>query len=169
MRLLTLVGMIFSLPGIASAQGRAPFSDHWLTYDAVSGALGLTADQRASVEPRYAAVNAVLQRATLRHGEIGRSFQGQRPVKQMSDGERESLKARLASANAEFDGIQTELEGALAALRAELSAAQQQRFDAMALPRLVPKKEPTLKAAAARARPPLVSASGKPVVLPTRP
>jgi hypothetical protein len=174
MRLLTCVtGLVLLLPATLAAQGRSPFPDRWLTFDAVATALALAPEQRAGVEPRYEAVNAVLQRATQRRDDARRAFQGQGSVKDMSESQRDALKARLASANAGFDGLQTELDGAYAALREQLTASQQAQFDGLSRPRIVPLRAAARAQAAAVAAPKanrtFIGASGKKVVLPAKP
>ena len=125
-------------PGVAAAQGQSPFPDIWLTLDAFAGQLALTAEQRASVEAPLAEVNAVLRRATQRREELLVEFRDNPRVSQMSENERRALEERLQTIRADYEGRQAELDQWLAALRAQLTPAQQASFDALQKPRLVP-------------------------------
>jgi hypothetical protein len=143
MRLLAhAAALLLVLPGAATAQDRAPFPDHWLTLDSLSDALALRAEERAQVSGAYADLNAVLQQAVQRREELKENFRTTGRVVLMSDGEREALKARLKTVAEEYEGRQADLDRRFAALRAQLTPAQQARFDALAKPRLVPEARP---------------------------
>ena len=133
-----LVALLLVLPGIAAAQDKSPIPDHWLTLDSLAAALGLSDPQGTQVRDTYESVNRVLQDATQRRAEIKASFQGTRPVSQMSEDERKALTGRLDAVRVEYEGRQAELERQLTALRALLSPGAQTLFDALPKPRLVP-------------------------------
>ena len=143
MRLLAhAAALLLVLPGAATAQDRAPFPDHWLTLDSLADALALSAEERAQVSGPYADLNAVLQQAVQRREELKEAFKTTGRVSQMSAGDREALQARLTTVREEYEGRQAELERRFAAIRAQLTPAQQARFDALAKPRLVPEARP---------------------------
>lgn len=132
--------VLLVLPGAAAAQDRegAPFPDKWLSIEEISGLLGLSAEQRASVEAPFAEVNGVLQRATQRRAELLVEFQGKPRYSQMSANERRATEERLQVIRADYEGRQAELEQWLGAIRAQLNTAQQARFDALSKPRITP-------------------------------
>lgn len=130
--------VLLVVPGAAAAQDQAPFPDRWLSIEEISGVLGLSAEQRASVEAPFAEVNGVLQRATQRRAELLVEFQGKPRYSQMSADERRATEERLLVIRADYEGRQAELEQWLGAIRAQLSTAQQARFDALSKPRITP-------------------------------
>lgn len=127
--------------GTAAAQGPSPFPDHWLTLDELAQILSLTAEQREAVRGPYTGLNDVLSRATQRRNELLAEFQGTR-YSQLSASERQALEDRLRVIRADYDARQAELDQWLAAVRGQLTAAQQAGFDALAKPRLVPAEPP---------------------------
>ena len=131
------VALLLLMPATARAQGPSPFPDQWLSLDELSTTLSLTTEQRAAISGPYAEVNAVLSRATQRRNELLVEFQGTR-YSQLSASERQALEARLQDIRADYEARQAELDQWLAAVRGQLTAAQQTRFDALAKPRLVP-------------------------------
>lgn len=137
------VAVFLVVPGIAAAQGPAPFPDHWLSLDTLSQVLSLTAEQQAAVSGPYAELNGVLSRATQRRNELLVEFQGTPRYSQMSASEREALETRLQAIRADYHVRQAELDQWMAAVRQRLTATQQARFDALAKPRLVPAEQPS--------------------------
>ena len=133
-----LVALMLLLPGVAGAQDRSPIPDHWLTLDSLSAVLGLNDQQKNQVSEAYGSVNRVLQEAAQRRTEIKASFEGTRPVSQMSEDERKALTARLESIRVEYVGRQADLDQRLADVRTLLSSDGKVRFDGLEKPRLVP-------------------------------
>jgi hypothetical protein len=133
--------VLLLVPGVAAAQDQAPFPDRWLTLDALAGQLALSADQRANIEAPLAEFNAVLQRATQRRQQLAEEFKGSPRYSQMNAGERQALEDRLRVIRAEYESRQAELDQWRGAIRAQLTADQQARFDALPKPRLVPEAQ----------------------------
>lgn len=122
----------------------APPPDHWMTIDSLTQTLSLTADQRAKVTPAYTALNAILKdvaarRRALRErmqqdGSAGSFVPGQEPTPEQ--------RARMDSVRAEMEGFQAEADEWLAAIRGNLTPAQQTKFDALPKPQLVRRAAP---------------------------
>lgn len=139
MRILILAATaLLSMPGVAAAQNRSPFPDHWLTLDSLGTILGLSPEQRAIVGDSYESVNESLRQATQRREELRVTLGAGGPVAQMTPEQRQELTARLVTVRVEYEARQGELESRLAALRALLTPDQQARFDGLEKPRLVP-------------------------------
>lgn len=117
-----------------------PPPDRWLTIDSLSQTLGLTPAQRTKITPAYTALNAVMKDAAARRLAIRQQMQaqggtggggfvpGQEPTPEQ--------RARMDSIRAEMDGFQAEADQWHAAIRSQLTPAQQARFDALPKPRL---------------------------------
>src|SRR5260221_13031705 len=129
---LLLTGL--SLPALAqdpNAMGGGqrrfqPPPDHWMTIDSLVQAVGLTADQKPKVAQPYTALNGVMHDAAARRQAIRQQMQGSFTPGQEPTPE---IRAKMASAPAELDGLQPEADQWLAADRELLSPGQQRKVD----------------------------------------
>jgi len=123
--------------GPGMGQGRfQPPPDHWMTIDSVTQALSLTADQRTKIAPAYTALNGVMKDAAARRLAIRQQMQasggftpGQEPTPEQ--------RAKFDSVRTEMEGFQAEADQWYAAIRNNLTAAQQVKFDALPKPRVM--------------------------------
>jgi hypothetical protein len=136
---LTLASLILATQVMSQTPDTArrrfqPPPDHWLTIDSLSQTLGLSAAERTKVTPAYTALNGVMKDAAARRREIRQRMQasgftpGQEPTPEM--------RARMDSVRAEMEGFQAEADQWYAAIRNDLTAAQQAKFDALPKPQL---------------------------------
>ena len=139
-RLSSLTGTLMLIAAAASAQTPEPSSprrftplpDHWMTIDSLSQALSLSAAERTKITPAYTALNGVMKDAAARRQAIRQRMQssgftpGQEPTPEM--------RARMDSVRTEMEGFQAEADQWYAAIRNNLTAAQQTKFDALAKP-----------------------------------
>lgn len=139
---------VFAMPALAQSpsadqgQGQRRFQpppDHWMTIDSLSQALGLSAAERTKITPAYTALNGVMKDAAARRQAIRQQMQasgggamqftpGQEPTPEQ--------RARIDSIRAEMEGFQAEADQWHAAIRNNLTPAQQAKFDALAKPQL---------------------------------
>ena len=145
---VTVLSLILAIPLVAqSPQGHAapagpgmgrfqPPPDHWMTIDSVTQALSLTADQRTKIAPAYTALNGVMKDAAARRLAIRQQMQasggftpGQEPTP--------AQRAKFDSVRTEMEGFQAEADQWYAAIRNNLTAAQQVKFDALPKPRVM--------------------------------
>ncbi|HKA60018.1 MAG TPA: hypothetical protein VKD28_15460 [Gemmatimonadales bacterium] len=109
-----------------------PPPDHWMTIDSLSQALGLSAAQRTKITPVYTALNGVMKDAAARRQAIRQQMQasgftpGQEPTPEQ--------RARFDSIRVEMEGLQTEADQWHGAIRTNLTAAQQVKFDSLPKP-----------------------------------
>ncbi len=99
-------------------------------------ALSLTADQRTKIAPAYTALNGVMKDAAARRLAIRQQMQasggftpGQEPTP--------AQRAKFDSVRTEMVGFQAEADQWYAAIRNNLTAAQQVKFDALPKPRVM--------------------------------
>lgn len=146
MRRVTAALLFLGLATQAMAQGGAPGApdnaqrrfqpppDHWMTIDSLSQAVGLSAAERTKITPAYTALNGVMKDAAARRQEIRQRMQasgmqftpGQEPTPEM--------RARMDSVRTEMEGFQAEADQWYAAIRNNLTPAQQTKFDALPKP-----------------------------------
>jgi len=113
-----------------------PPPDHWMTIDSLSQTLGLSAAERTKITPAYTALNGVMKDAAARRQEIRQRMQasgmqftpGQEPTPEM--------RARMDSVRSEMEGFQAEADQWYAAIRNNLTPAQQAKLDALPKPQL---------------------------------
>jgi len=111
-----------------------PPPDHWMTIDSLTQAVGLNADQRTKVTPAYTALNGVMKDAAAKRQAFRQKMQasgfqfGQEPTPEM--------RAQMDSARSEMDGLQAEADQWYAAIRNNLTPAQQTKFDALPKPQV---------------------------------
>jgi len=113
-----------------------PPPNHWMTMDSLSQALSLSGDQRTKVAPAYTALNGVIKDAAARRLAIRQQMQasggftpGQEPTA--------AQRAKFDSVRTEMEGFQAEADQWYAAIRNNLTAAQQVKFDALPKPRVM--------------------------------
>jgi len=114
-----------------------PPPDHWMTIDSLSQALGLNAAQRTKITPPYTALNGVMKDAAARRQAIRQQMQasgmqftpGQEPTPEQ--------RAKFDSVRTEMEGFQAEADQWVAAIRNNLTPAQQVKFDSLPRPQLV--------------------------------
>jgi len=145
---VTVLSLILAIPLVAQTpQGQAapagpgmgrfqPPPDHWMTMDSLSQALSLSGDQRTKVAPAYTALNGVIKDAAARRLAIRQQMQasggftpGQEPTP--------AQRAKFDSVRTEMEGFQAEADQWYAAIRNNLTAAQQVKFDALPKPRVM--------------------------------
>jgi hypothetical protein len=108
-----------------------PPPDHWMTIDSLSQALGLNAAQRTKITPPYTALNGVMKDAAARRQAIRQQMQasgmqftpGQEPTPEQ--------RAKFDSVRTEMEGFQAEADQWVAAMRNNLTPAQQVKFDSL--------------------------------------
>jgi len=142
-RLLTVASLlaVIAAPAIAQAPSDSamrrrfqPPPDHWMTIDSLSQALGLSAAERTKVTPAYTALNGVMKDAAARRQAIRQRMQGQFTPGQEPTPE---MRARMDSVRAEMEGFQAEADQWYAAIRNNLTPAQQAKLDALPKPQVV--------------------------------
>ena len=145
---VAILSFMLAMPLVAqSPQGQAapagpgmgrfqPPPDHWMTIDSLNQALGLSADQRTKVTPAYTALNGVMKDAAARRQAIRQQMQasggftpGQEPTP--------AQRAKFDSLRTEMEGFQAEADQWYAAIRNNLTAAQQVKFDSLPKPRVM--------------------------------
>ena len=113
---------------------RQPPPDHWMTIDSLSQTLSLTADQRTKVMPAYTALNGVIKDAAAKRQAFRQQMQasgfqfGQEPTPEM--------RAKMDTARTEMEGLQAEADQWYAAIRNNLTPAQQTKLDALPKPQV---------------------------------
>jgi len=120
-------------PGMGRFQ---PPPDHWMTFDSLSQAITLNADQRTKITPSYTALNGVMKEAAARRQAIRQQMQasgfqftaGQEPTPEM--------RAKMDSVRTEMEGFQAEADQWYAAIRNALTPAQQTKLDALPKPQV---------------------------------
>ena len=134
---------LLSLALATQARGQVPDSarrrfqpppDHWMTIDSLSQTLGLSSAERTKITPAYTALNGVMKEAAARRQAIRQQMQasgmqftpGQEPTPEM--------RARMDSVRTEMEGFQAEADQWYAAIRNNLTPAQQAKLDAMPKP-----------------------------------
>jgi len=122
-------------PDMAQRRFQPP-PDHWMTIDSLSQALGLSADQRTKITPAHTALNGVMKDAAARRQAIRQQMQasggftpGQEPTP--------AQRAKFDSVRTEMEGFQAEADQWYAAIRNNLTAAQQVKFDSLPKPRVM--------------------------------
>jgi len=135
MTLMVIAGMALSQTPEPSGQRRfQPLPDHWMTIDSLSQTLALSAAERTKITPAYTALNGVMKDAAARRQAIRQQMQssgmqftpGQEPTPEM--------RARFDSVRVEMEGFQAEADQWYAAIRNNLTPAQQAKFDTLPKP-----------------------------------
>ena len=135
-----VLSLLAAAPAVAqTAQGEPtrrfpPPPDHWMTIDSLGQALGLSAEQRTKVTPAYTALNGVMKDAAARRQAIRQQMQasgvtftpGQEPTPEQ--------RAKFDSVRTEMQGFQAEADQWYAAIRNNLTPAQQTKLDSLPKP-----------------------------------
>src|SRR5947208_5285404 len=125
-------------PGMGQRRFQPP-PNHWMTFDSLSQALSLSADQRTKITPAYTALNGVMKDAAARRQAIRQQMQasggggftpGQEPTPEQ--------RARMDSVGTEMRGFQAEPAQGYAATRNNRTPDQQAKFDALRSPMVLP-------------------------------
>src|SRR2546428_3909068 len=105
-------------PGLGQGRFQPP-PDHWMTFDSLSQALSLSADQRTKITPAYTALNGVMKDAAARRLAIRQQMQasgGFTPGRQPTPSQSATLyylrtasDGRLAAADQSNDALRTTL------------------------------------------------------------
>lgn len=128
-------------PGGPGQMGRrAQLPDRWITLDSLATTVGLTDEQKAKVAGPYKALNAVLKqgadkRAAGRQRMMGG---GMGAMQDMTEEQRQAMRARMDSLRAELQPLQDEADQYYQAIRGALTAEQQAKFDALPKPQVMP-------------------------------
>jgi len=122
-------------PDMAQRRFQPP-PDHWMTIDSLSQALGLSADQRTKITPAHTALNGVMKDAAARRQAIrqqmlasGGFTPGQEPTP--------AQRAKFDSVRTQMEGFQAEADQWYGAIRNNLTASQQVKFDSLPKPRVM--------------------------------
>lgn len=149
-----MLGLMICLAAPAQAQGpggpgqRPQLPDHWLTIDSLAQAVTLTAAQREKVTGPYTALNAVLKQGATKRAQMrermgmGGGGAGGGGFREMTDEQRQAMRARLDSMRAELQPLQDEADQYYQAIRGALTPEQQPKFDALPKPLVIPQMRP---------------------------
>jgi len=161
MNALTAVALTIAFTATAAAQGpggpggmgqRPQLPDHWLTIDSLAQAVALTPAQREKVTGPYNALNTVLKQGATKRAQMrermgaggagGAGAAGGGGFRDMSEEQRQAMRARMDSLRAELQPLQDEADQYYQAIRAALTPEQQTKLDALPKPLLLPPMRP---------------------------
>ena len=146
---VAILSFMLAMPLVAqSPQGQAapagpgmgrfqPPPDHWMTIDSLNQALGLSADQRTKVTPAYTALNGVMKDAAARRQAIRQQMQASGSTFTPGQEPTPAQRAKFDSVRTEMEGFQAEADQWYAAIRNNLTAGQQVKFDSLPKPRVM--------------------------------
>ena len=146
---VAILSFMLAMPLVAqSPQGQAapagpgmgrfqPPPDHWMTIDSLNQALGLSADQRTKVTPAYTALNGVMKDAAARRLAIRQQMQASGATFTPGQEPTPAQRAKFDSLRTEMEAFQAEADQWYAAIRNNLTAAQQVKFDSLPKPRVM--------------------------------
>jgi hypothetical protein len=116
--------LLVAAPAMAQGGGMqrmGPPPDHWMTFDSLVAAVGITDAQKADAQQHYDAINTILKQAADRRAQMRGSF------RDMSQEQRDSLRAEMQKTRSDVETHYNELRGVL-------TADQQAKFDALPKP-----------------------------------
>ena len=146
---VAILSFMLAMPLVAqSPQGQAapagpgmgrfqPPPDHWMTIDSLNQALGLSADQRTKVTPAYTALNGVMKDAAARRQAIRQQMQASGSTFTPGQEPTPAQRAKFDSLRTEMEAFQAEADQWYAAIRNNLTAGQQVKFDSLPKPRVM--------------------------------
>ena len=146
---VAILSFMLAMPLVAqSPQGQAapagpgmgrfqPPPDHRMTIDSLNQALGLSADQRTKVTPAYTALNGVMKDAAARRQAIRQQMQASGSTFTPGQEPTPAQRAKFDSLRTEMEAFQAEADQWYAAIRNNLTAAQQVKFDSLPKPRVM--------------------------------
>lgn len=122
--------LVLAIPAFGQQRGpmMQPPPDHWMTFDSLVQAVGITDAQKPDVQKHYDALNAVMKKAADERRAMREQMMagGGPPSQEQMQANREKMQS-----------MQAELDGHYAAIRDLLTADQQAKFDALARPRVM--------------------------------
>src|SRR5439155_24930111 len=124
-------------PADADQRRFQPPPDHWMTIDSLSQTLGLTAEQRTKITPAYNALNGVMKDAAARRQAIRQQMQASGSTFTPGQEPTPAQRAKFDSLRTEMEAFQAEADQWYAAIRNNLTAAQQVKFDSLPKPRVM--------------------------------
>ena len=126
--LYAVAGMLLvAAPAMAQGGGMqrmGPPPDHWMTFDSLVAAVGITDAQKADAQKHYDAINDILKQAAERRTQM-RGQMGQ--MGQMSQEQRDSMRTQFQQTRSDIETHYNELRGVL-------TPDEQAKFDALPKP-----------------------------------
>ena len=124
--LYTIAGLLLLATPALAQGGRQmqPPPDHWMTFDSLVAAVGITDTQKPDAQKHYDALNAVVKQAAEKRRSMMSTMMGGGPPSQE---QRDAMRA-------EFDKFQADVDVHYGELRKLLTADQQAQFDALPKP-----------------------------------
>jgi Spy/CpxP family protein refolding chaperone len=127
MKMLYAVAGLLLVAAPAMAQGggmgrMGPPPDHWMTFDSLVAAVGITDAQKADAQKHYDAINAILKDAAAKRAEMRGQMSGP-----PTDEQRQQMRDAMQKTRSDVETHYNELRGVL-------TADQQTKFDALPKP-----------------------------------
>jgi hypothetical protein len=121
-----VAGLLLLAQPVLGQGGRqfTPPPDHWMTFDSLVAAVGITDAQKPEVQKHFDALNAVMKQAAERRASMRGQMMGGGPPSQ----------EQMQAMRAEFDKFQADVDAHYGEIRKLLNADQQAKFDALPKP-----------------------------------